>query len=72
MMTHMGNSFQWFFDSAEGAGALWVLKSDRPGGRRVLGFDSANGQSIKRKALLWAGYGPTSTDLHILCRMYTA
>ena len=31
-----------------------------------------NGQSIKRKALLWAGYGPTSTDLHILCRMCTA
>ena len=30
------------------------------------------GQSIKRKALLWAGYGPTSTDLHILCRMCTA
>ena len=39
---------------------------------RVLRFDSANGQSIKRKALLWAGYGPTSTDLHILCRMCTA
>ena len=31
-----------------------------------------NGQSIKRKALLCAGYGPTSTDLHILCRMCTA
>ncbi len=30
------------------------------------------GQSIKRKALLWAGYGPTSTDFHILCRMCTA
>ena len=39
---------------------------------RVLRFDSPNGQSIKRKALLWAGYGPTSTDLHILCRMCTA
>ena len=49
-----------------------VLKIDRYKDRRVLRFDRPNGQSIKRKALLWAGYGPTSTDLHILCRMCTA
>ena len=52
-----------------------ALRVDGPAGPkvlRVLRFDGPNGQSIKRKALLWAGYGPTSTDLHILCRMCTA
>ena len=51
--------------------ALRVLKFDGALAPKVLRFDSPNGQSIKRKALLWAGYGPTSTDLHILCRMCT-
>ena len=49
-----------------------VLKIDiRLQRLKVRRFDKPNGQSIKRKALLWAGYGPTSTDLHILCRMCT-
>ncbi len=49
-----------------------VLKFDRPLDGGFLSLTAPNGQSIKRKALLWAGYGPTSTDLHILCRMCTA
>ena len=49
-----------------------VLKFDRPLAGGFLSLTAPNGQSIKRKALLWAGYGPTSTDLHILCRMCTA
>ena len=73
--------------------SLRFLRLTGPTGRRVLRFDSANGQSIKRKALLnsrcplrghrvYEGKidnvaplllyaGPTSTDLHILCRMCT-
>ena len=31
-----------------------------------------HGRPTKRKALLWAGLGPTSADLHILCRMCTS
>ena len=49
-----------------------VLKFNASNGAKVLRFDGPNGQSIKRKALLWAVYGPTSTDLHILYRMCTA
>ena len=30
-----------------------------------------HGQPTKRKALLWAGYGPTSADLEVLCRTST-
>ena len=72
------------FDGPPGRGLWWrpsgaiIMAASRPktfttGLRPMANHTTAPiGQSIKRKALLWAGYGPTSTDLHILCRMCTA